>query len=75
MKLSNEMYDYLKYWMQIVLPAICTFVFAVGNIWNIHILTDYSEQIVGTLAALDALLGVLLKISSNNYYAGKHEGE
>ena len=69
--MSNETYDRLKLWAQIILPAICTFVFAVGNIWNIHVLTDYSEQIVGTLAAFDALLGVLLKISSDNYY-GKH---
>lgn len=68
--MSNKTYDILKMWAQVILPAICTFVFAIGNIWDIHILTDYSEQIVGTLAALDALLGVLLKISSNNYYKG-----
>ena len=71
--MSNSTYDTLKLWAQVILPAICTFVFAVGNIWNIHILTDYSEQIVGTLAALDTLLGVLLKISSDNYYKGQHE--
>lgn len=71
--MSNKTYDTLKLWAQVILPAICTFVFAVGNIWNIHVLTDYSEQIVGTLAALDALLGVLLKISSDNYYKGQHE--
>ena len=71
--MSNKTYDTLKLWAQVILPAICTFVFAVGNIWNIHVLTDYSEQIVGTLAALDTLLGVLLKISSDNYYKGQHE--
>lgn len=73
--MSNSTYDTLKLWAQVILPAICTFVFAVGNIWNIHILTDYSEQIVGTLAALDTLLGVLLKISSDKYYRGLHEKE
>lgn len=73
--MSNKTYDVLKMWMQIYIPAICTFVFAVGNIWDIHVLTDYKEQIVGTLAALDTLLGVILKISSNNYYNGKHEGD
>ena len=71
--MSNSTYDKLKYFAQVILPALCTFVFAVGNIWDIHILTDYSEQIVGTLAALDTLLGVLLKISSDNYYKGRHE--
>lgn len=73
--MSNETYDHLKLWMQIILPAICTFVFTVGNIWHIGFITDYSEQIVGTITAIDTFLGVILKISSNNYYNGKHEGE
>ena len=71
--MSNSTYDTLKMWAQIILPAMCTFVFSVGNIWHIHVLTDYSEQIVGTIAALDTLLGVLLKVSSDRYYSGKHE--
>lgn len=73
--MSNETYDVLKLWAQIILPAICTLVFTIGNIWEIHFITDYSEQIVGTIAAIDTFLGVILKISSNEYYKGLHSKE
>jgi TRAP-type uncharacterized transport system fused permease subunit len=63
MKLSNETYDLLKYIAQIVLPALGTLYFALANIWGL----PYGEQIVGTITAIDAFLGVLLGISSNTY--------
>lgn len=66
--MSNSTYDTLKLWAQIILPAIATFLFTIGQIWHIDILTTYNEQILATLAAIDTLLGVLLKISSNKYY-------
>lgn len=62
MKMSNETYDLLKYLAQIVIPAIATFYFAIASIWGL----PYGEQIVGTLTAVDTLLGALLQISSNN---------
>ena len=64
MKMKNETYDILKYVAQILLPAIATLYFAVANIWGL----PYGEQIVGTITAIDAFLGVCLGISSNNYY-------
>lgn len=63
MKLSNKLYDILKYIAQIVLPAIGTLYFALAGIWGF----PYGEQIVGTITALDVFLGVLLKISSDSY--------
>lgn len=63
MKMSNKVYDVLKYIAQIVLPAIATFYFAVASIWGL----PYPEQIVGTITAVDTLLGALLMISSMNY--------
>lgn len=63
--LSNKMYDILKYVAQIVLPAIGTFYFALAQIWGL----PYGEQIVGTITAVDALLGALLGISSAQYNA------
>lgn len=63
MKLSNKLYDILKYIAQIVLPAAGTLYFALAGIWGF----PYGEQIVGTITALDVFLGVLLKISSDSY--------
>lgn len=64
MVLKNSVYDVLKYIAQIVLPAIGTLYFAIANIWGL----PYGEQIVGTLTAIDAFLGVCLGISSDNYH-------
>lgn len=67
--MTNKTYDVLKYIAQIVLPAMATLYYTLAGIWGL----PYSEQIVGTFAAIDTFLGVVLKISSNKYYAGKHE--
>lgn len=66
--MSNTTYDVLKYVAQVVLPALGTLYFALAGIWNL----PYAEQIVGTISAVDAFLGVVLKISSDRYY-GKHQ--
>lgn len=66
MKLSNQVYDILKYVAQIVLPALGTLYFALSGIWGFPL----GEQIVGTITAVDAFLGALLKLSSNAYYRG-----
>ena len=62
-KISNELYDVLKFIAQIVLPALGTFYFAIASIWGL----PYAEQIVGTITAIDALLGALLGISTMQY--------
>lgn len=61
--MSNKVYDILKYIAQIVLPALATLYFALAGIWGF----PYGEQIVGTIAAVDAFLGVLLGISTMQY--------
>lgn len=67
--MSNRTYDVLKYIAQIVLPALGTLYFAIAEIWGL----PYAKQIVGTISAIDTFMGVVLRISSNNYYAGLHE--
>lgn len=62
-KLSNEVYDILKFIAQIVLPALGALYFALAGIWN----WPYGEQIVGTITAVDAFLGALLGISTAAY--------
>lgn len=61
--MSNKIYDVLKYIAQIILPALATLYFTLAGIWGF----PYGEQIVGTIAAIDTFLGVVLGISSYNY--------
>lgn len=63
MVFSNKTYDILKYIAQYVLPATGTLYFALSTIWGL----PYGEQVVGTITAIDAFLGVLLGISTNSY--------
>lgn len=63
MKISNHNYDILKWVAQYVLPGLGTLYFALAHIWGL----PYGQQIVGTITAVDAFLGVLLGISSNGY--------
>ena len=66
---SNKVYDVLKWIAQILLPALGTLYFALASIWDF----PYAEQIVGTITAVDTFLGVLLGISTKNYYNNKVE--
>ncbi len=66
MKMSNKVYDILKYITQIIIPAVATLYFALAGIWGF----PYGEQIVGTLTAIDTFLGVCLGISSAQYKKG-----
>ena len=61
--LSNKTYDRAKFTALVLLPALGTFYFAIAGIWGL----PYAEQIVGTFAAADTLLGALLGISSKIY--------
>lgn len=68
-KMSNEVYDVLKFIAQILLPACGTLYFALASIWGL----PYGEQIVGTITAVDAFLGACLGISTKQYKEGGHE--
>ena len=63
MKMSNSVYDVLKFIAQILLPAIGTLYFALARIWELPL----AEQVVGTITAVDAFLGALLGISTMQY--------
>lgn len=60
---NTKLYDWLKYLAQVGLPALATFVLAVGNIWH----WNATEGIVATIVALDTLLGALLLLTSANF--------
>ena len=61
--MSNKVYDILKYIALIVLPALGTLYFALAKIWGF----PYAAEIVGTISAIDAFLGAILKISTDQY--------
>lgn len=61
--MKNKTYDVLKFVAQIVLPAVATFYVTIAGLWGL----PYSQEISGTIMAVDTLLGAILMISSNNY--------
>ena len=67
MKLSNEMYDFIK---RILLPLLtggATFIITVGKLWGIQ----YAEQIAGTMTALATLISFVINSSSDEYFKDK----
>ena len=63
--MSNKTYDILAYIQRIVLPATATLIATLGQIWA---WTWPVEETVLTLTAIDTFLGVILRISSNQYF-------
>lgn len=69
MKLSNKLYDVLKWIALYLLPALGTLYFALAGIWGF----PFGEEVVGTITALDTFLGVILGISNAQYYKNAQE--
>lgn len=67
--MSENVYNALKWLVQLLLPASGTLYFALASIWSL----PNAEQVVGTIAAVTVFLGVVLKIDSNLH--AKHEEE
>ena len=63
MKMSNKVYDALKWVAMYLLPAAGTLYFALSGIWGF----PYGQEIVGTITAVDTFIGVILGISNSQY--------
>lgn len=63
MKISNKLYDILKWLVIIVLPALATLYAALAAVWA----WPDPDQVVTTITAVDTFLGAVLCISSANY--------
>ena len=63
MKLDNRVYDILKYIALIVLPALATLYSTLAGVWGL----PYAEQISVTIMAVDTFMGILLKLSTDEY--------
>lgn len=67
MKLSNKLYDVLKWIALVVLPALSALYLGLAGLWGF----PCGEQVSGTIALIDTFLGALLGISSANYAKSK----
>ena len=63
MKMSNKIYDVLKWVAIIVLPALATFIKVVFAAWNL----PYADPIATTITALATFLGAILMVSNATY--------
>jgi hypothetical protein len=61
--LDPKTYDPLKQLALVGLPAFSALYFGLGQIWG----WPKIEEVVGSIAVLDTVLGTLLGISSSNY--------
>jgi hypothetical protein len=72
MKMSNKVFDILKWVAIICLPALATFTVVVCKIWGL----PYGDEIAQTITALATLLGALLGVSTVQYHNdSKHKTE
>ena len=67
MKLSNRLYDILKWVTMIVLPALATAYTGLAAVWG----WPYADEIAKTSAVVCTLLGALLGISTAQYNKDK----
>lgn len=63
MQFTNKLYNILKWVCMIVIPAVQTFLVALGGIWNL----TWTDPMCLTLAALQTCMGACLMISTVSY--------
>lgn len=66
--MNNKTYDILKGVALIIVPALATFVNAVGIVWGI----PYTTEATATITAFGVFLGAALGVSSANYTPDTH---
>lgn len=66
--MNNQTYDILKRVALIVIPALATFVNAVGMVWGV----PYTNEATATITAFGVFLGAALGISSKDYEPETH---
>lgn len=65
MKISDKLYDVLKWVAMICIPALVLFLNTVMPVWGVS--ADLTNQIVTTVAAIGTLIGSLIAVSTANY--------
>jgi hypothetical protein len=60
---TNKTYNFLKYLVQIGLPALGSLYFALAGMWDL----PNPEEVVGTIVVVTTFLGTLLGLSAKTY--------
>lgn len=63
MRLTNKAYNLLKFVALVLLPGANAAYFGLDQIWHL----PNTEKVIGTIAVVDTLLGLLLKNSTSNF--------
>ena len=66
--MNDKTYDILKRVALIVVPALATFVNAVGIVWGV----PYTNEVTATITAFGVFLGAVIGVSSKNYEPDTH---
>lgn len=61
--MTGKSYDRLKWVSLVLLPALASLYFALGELWHFPMV----QQVVGTITILDTFLGLLLRKSSKDF--------
>lgn len=67
--MTNELYDYLKFVAQILLPAAGTLYAALAGLWGL----PEPQAVVGTITAIDTFMGAILAYASKKYNGQEDE--
>lgn len=70
MKMSNKIYDALKWVALVALDAVGYFYQEIANVWTL----PFGDEVLKTCVALSILLGTLIGVSSAKYNKG-NEGK
>lgn len=62
--MSTQVYDILTWVAQIFLPATAALYAAISGVWGL----PYTDQVVGTIVALDTFLGLVLGFSTAEFH-------
>lgn len=69
MRISNKLYDVLKWLCLIALPAVGALYFGLSKIWGF----PYGVEVVGTLDLVATFIGTLIGISTRTYNKEKQD--
>jgi hypothetical protein len=61
--INPKLYDFLKWAALVLLPAAASLYVALGSLWDFPAI----QQVVGTMTAIDAFLGLILNKSAKNF--------
>ena len=71
MKLPNNVYDFLKWFALVAIPALEVFWLTIGKVWGFPYLTEIGT----TIAAVGLFIATLIGVSTANYKKELEEGE